>query len=112
MDAYRDQYAQLFGDTAKVRLLAISVDPDTMLAAWAGEKSYTPWTFLSDTGAVVGKQYGSIRALPDGRVLDNRTLFIIDPKGKIAHVMAPFREVDPTAYTELAEKVKQVSGGP
>jgi peroxiredoxin len=112
MNAYRDQYAQLFGDTAKVKLLAISVDADTTLAAWAKEKGYKPWTFLSDTGAVVGKAYGSAIVRPNGTMLDNRTLFIIDPKGKIAHVMAPFREVDPTAYTELGEKVKQISGGP
>jgi len=109
MDAYRDQYAQLFGDTSKVRVFAISVDPDTMLAAWAREGKY-PVTFLSDMGAVVGTKYGSIRALPNGTVFDNRTLFIIDPAGKIAHVMAPFREVDPTAYTELSAAVKRVSG--
>ena len=109
MDAYRDQYAQLFGDSSKVKVFAISVDPDTMLAAWAQEKNY-PVTFLSDVGAVVGTKYGSIRALPNGTVLDNRTLFIIDKKGKIAHVMAPFREVDPTAYTELSDAVKRISG--
>ena len=109
MDAYRDQYAQLFGDTSKVKVFAISVDPDTMLAAWAKEGKY-PVTFLSDVGAVVGTKYGSIRALPNGTVLDNRTLFIIDPAGKIAHVMAPFREVDPMAYTELAGAVKRISG--
>jgi peroxiredoxin len=108
MDAYRDQYAQVFGDTSKVTLLAISVDPDTMLAAWASEKRYT-WKFLSDSGAKVGRQYGAIRESPT-RVVDNRTLFIVDSKGQIAHVMAPFREVDPTAYTALAEAVKRVSG--
>jgi peroxiredoxin len=111
MDAYRDQYAQVFGDTAKVALLAISVDPDTMQAAWAREKGYKPWTFLSDTGALVGKAYGSAIVRPNGSLLDNRTLFIIDPKGKIAHVMAPFREVDPTAYTELGDMIKKVSAG-
>jgi hypothetical protein len=42
MDAYRDQYAKIFGDTSKVQLLAISVDPDTMLAAWAQEKELRP----------------------------------------------------------------------
>jgi peroxiredoxin len=99
MDAYRDQYAQLFGDSSKVKVFAISVDPDTMLAAWAKEKSY-PVTFLSDVGAVVGTKYGSIRALPNGTVLDNRTLFVIDKNGKIAHDMEPIREDDPNAYTE------------
>ena len=108
MDAYRDQYAQVFGDTSKVTLLAISVDPDTMLAAWAKEKGYT-WKFLSDSGAKVGRQYGAIRETST-RVIDNRSLFIVDPKGRIAHVMAPFREVDPTSYTALAEAVKKVSG--
>jgi peroxiredoxin len=109
MDAYRDQYATLFGENAKVTLLAISVDPDTMLAAWAREKGYG-WKFLSDSGARIGRQYGAILERPN-RVVDNRTLFIIDPKGKIAHVMAPFREVDPTAYTELGAMVKKISGG-
>ncbi len=111
MDAYRDQYAQLFGDSSMVKVFAISVDPDTTLAAWAQEKSY-PVTFLSDVGAVVGTRYGSIRTLPTGAVLDNRTLFVIDATGKISHVMAPFREVDPTAYTELGEAVKRASTKP
>jgi peroxiredoxin len=111
MNAYRDQYAQLFGNTGNVVLLAISVDPDTTLASWAQEKNYEG-TFLSDVGAVVGRQYGAIRVLQNGGVLDNRTLFIIDAKGKIAHVMAPFREVDPAAYAELGEAVKRIAGSP
>jgi peroxiredoxin len=110
MNAYRDQYAQLFGNL-KVTLLAISVDPDTTLASWAKENGYAG-TFLSDIGAVVGTKYGAIRPLPNGTVLDNRTLFIVDPTGKIAHVMAPFREVDPSAYTELTDAVKRIAGPP
>jgi len=110
MNAYRDQYAQLFDGRDKVVLLSISIDADTTLAAWTKEKSYD-WTFLSDSGAKVGKQYGSVRQLNSGAIIDNRTLFIIDKNGKIAHVMAPFREVDPAAYTELGEAVKRISGG-
>ena len=108
MNAYRDQYAQLFGPKDKVTLLAISIDPDTTLAAWAKERGYH-WTFLSDVGAEVGRKYGSVRLRADGTAMDNRTLFIIDPAGKIAHVMAPFREVDPTAYTELGDAVKRIA---
>ena len=52
------------------------------------------------------------RRLPNGTVLDNRTLFIVDSTGKIAHVMAPFREVDPSAYTELTDAVKRIAGPP
>ena len=111
MDAYRDQYAMLFGSGDNVKVLAISVDADTTLAAWAKERSY-PVTFMSDTGAVVGRQYGAYRQLPNGRVIDNRTLFIVDRKGKIAHVMAPFREIDATSYDSLAAAVKRVSGNP
>jgi peroxiredoxin len=111
MDAYRDQYATVFGDTSKVQLLAISVDPDTMLAAWAAEKSYKPWTFLSDPGATVGTAYGATRQIPNA-LLDNRTLFVIDRNGKIVHVMAPFRETDPTAYTALAAAITETSGKP
>jgi peroxiredoxin len=110
MNAYRDQYAQLFDGNDKVTLLAISIDPDTTLAAWAREQGYH-WTFLSDAGAQVGRKYGSVRLRADGSAIDNRTLFIVDPAGKIAHVMAPFREVDPTAYTELGAAIKRISGG-
>ena len=106
MDAYRDQYATLFDGGKGVTLLAISADPDTTLASWAKDKDY-PFTFLSDPEAKVGTLYGA--ALP-ARKIDNRTLFIVDPAGKIAHVMAPFREVDPTAYTELGEAVARIVG--
>ena len=57
---------------------------------------------------MVGRKYGALLERPTFTV-DNRTLFIIDRAGKIAHVMAPFREVDPAAYTELADQVKKVS---
>src|SRR5262245_61105994 len=112
MDAYRDQYAKLFNDGQGVKVFAISVDPDTMLASWAKEKNY-PVTFLSDSGAVVGKKYGVAIQLK-GRsgetfLLDHRTVYVIDKKGKIASVMSPFRETDPTAYTELEQAVDKVS---
>jgi len=109
MDAYRDQYATLFNDGKDVKVFAISIDPDTALASWAKDKNY-PVTFLSDVGAEVGKKYGvAIQFARGGQTmtLDHRTLYVIDKKGKIAHVMSPFRETDPTAYTELGEAVKK-----
>ncbi len=109
MDAYRDQYAQVFGGKDKVTLVAISVDPDTALASWARDRGYN-WVLASDPGAEVGLKYGSARRRPDGSLLDNRTLYVVAPGGRISHVMAPFREVDPTAYTELAEAVRKASG--
>jgi len=109
MNAYRDQYAQLFGTDAEVVLLGISVDPVDTLAAWARDADY-PFTFLSDPGGEVGKLYGAF-VERGGRVVDNRSLFIIR-HGKIEHVMAPFREIDPTAYEALGEAIRRVRAMP
>jgi peroxiredoxin Q/BCP len=97
MNAYRDQYAQLFRGGRGVVLIAISADPDTMQAAWARESEY-PFVFASDSGAAVGRQYGALASRPG---ITNRNLFLVGPDGKIAYRAVPFREIDPTAYTEL-----------
>src|SRR2546423_1555693 len=98
MHAYRDQYAQLFHDGRNVVLIAISVDPAETLAAWARDDEF-PYLFASDSGGVIGKTYGAHNPKFG---LDNRNLFVVGPDGKIAHVMAPFREIDPQSYKELA----------
>ena len=106
MDAYRDQYATLFRNGKKVVLLAVSVDPDTALASWARDKQY-PFRFLSDPDGAVGKAYGAW----EGKYkLDNRTLFVVGRDGKIAYVADPFREIDPTAYSELKTAIDQAAG--
>lgn len=105
MNAYRDQYATLFNGGKGVTLLAVSVDADTTLAAWAGEADY-PFVFLSDTDGTMGRLYGAWT----GR-LDNRSLFVIGPDGKIQHRQAPFREIDPTAYRELEAAIDRIAGG-
>lgn len=105
MDAYRDQYATVYNGGNNVVLLAISVDPDTMLAAWAREKNY-PFRFLSDSTGAIGRRYG---AYDLENKMDNRTLFVIGPDGKIASVQAPFREIDPTAYRQLEAVVDSIA---
>ena len=40
--------------------------------------------------------------------LDNRTLYVIAPGGKISYVAAEFQEVDPQAYVALGEAVDSV----
>jgi peroxiredoxin len=107
MDAYRDQYAKIFNNGEGVRLLAISTDADSALHSWARDKNY-PFTFLSDLSGDVGRLYGA--SVP-GRNIDNRSLFIVDRAGKIAEVMAPFREVDASAYRELEAAVARTLGG-
>jgi peroxiredoxin Q/BCP len=101
MEAYRDQYAKLFNNGRNVVVVAVSVDPDTALASWARDLQ-TPVLFASDVGQTVGKLYGSTRG-----AVDNRSLFVIDPGGKIVKRMQPFNELAQTSYDELQAAVQQ-----
>lgn len=104
MHAYRDQYAQLFHGGRNVVLIAISADPVDELAAWARDDEF-PFLMASDSATEVGRLYG---ALADRPGLTNRNLFVVGPDGRIAYRAAPFREIDPTAYTELGEAIDGV----
>jgi peroxiredoxin len=105
MHAYRDQYAQLFHDGRNVVLIGISVDPADTLAAWARDDEF-PFLFASDSGSVFGKRYGAFNPKYG---LDVRNLYVVGPDGKIAHVMAPFREIDPQSYKELGAAIDKVT---
>jgi peroxiredoxin Q/BCP len=105
MNAYRDQYARLFKDGRGVVLMAISADPDTALASWAKDSEF-PFLFASDSGTKVARQYGALADIPG---LTNRNLFVVGPDGKIGYRATPFREVDPTAYTELGAAIAKLS---
>jgi len=104
MNAYRDQYAQLFKDGRNVVLIAISADADTALASWARDAEF-PFLFASDTGTAVGKAYGAMSRFPG---ITNRNLFVVGPDGRIAYRATPFREIDPTAYTELGAAINKL----
>ena len=103
MNAYRDQYAQLF--KRNVVLIAISADPDTALASWARDSEF-PFLFASDTGTAVGKMYGALASRPN---MTNRNLFVVGPDGRIGYRATPFREIDPTAYTELGAAIDKLA---
>jgi peroxiredoxin len=102
MDAYRDQYAQIFKD-GKVTLFAISTDADTALASWAKDNELSVH-HAERRERRGGQEVRAFITTPRGP-LDNRTLFVIGKDGKIKTVMAPFREVDATAYEELAKAI-------
>ena len=104
MNAYRDQYANLFKNGRNVVLIAISADPDTALASWARDSEF-PFLFASDTGTAVARRYG---ALADRPGMTNRNLFVVGPNGRIAYRATPFREVDPRAYTELGAAIDKL----
>ena len=110
MEAYRDQYASIFNGGEDVALLAISTDEPEVLQDWAEEAEF-PFYFASDPGAEVGRLYGAFREVGDGRYIDYRTVFVVDSDGVIRYVAAPFREIDPTAYEELAVAIDAVAAG-
>jgi peroxiredoxin Q/BCP len=101
MNAYRDQYAQLFRNGRDVVLIAISTDADTALASWARDSEF-PFLFASDADGSVGRAWG---ATVPGRVMDNRNLYVVGPDGRVAWRAVPFREVDPAAYTALGAAI-------
>ena len=105
MHAYRDQYAQTFNLGRGVVLMAISADPVEELAAWARDDEF-PFLMASDAGLEVARAYG---ALFDRAPVTNRNLFVVGPDGRIAYRAVPFREVDPTAYEELAAVIDRLA---
>ncbi len=105
MEAYRDQYATLFNNGRNVVVIAISVDADTTLAAWAKESDF-PMLFLSDPGGTAGKLYGAHSARNN---TDDRSLFVIRPDGRVAYVTRPFKVLTPGAYTELGAVVDSLA---
>src|SRR4051812_31913318 len=105
MEAYRDQYATLFNNGRNVAVIGISVDADTTLASWAREEDF-PIVFASDPGGKVGQLYGAFDAK---NKLDNRSLFVVGPDGRVTYVAKPFKVMTPAAYTELAAAVDSLS---
>jgi peroxiredoxin len=112
MHAYRDQYAQILNNGQNVVLIAISNDPIEALHSWARDDQF-PFLMTSDRDLAVAKAYGSFNA--ERSRVSSRNLFVVGPDGRIAYRAVPFREMDPTAYTELGEAVKKLlpagSGG-
>lgn len=105
MEAYRDQYATLFKGGKNVVVIAVSADADTTLASWAREKDF-PMVFASDVGGKAGTAYS---AFDTKRNTDDRSLFVIDPTGKVSYVTRPFRVLAQDAYAELAAAVDSAS---
>jgi peroxiredoxin Q/BCP len=105
MEAYRDQYATLFNNGRNVVVIGISVDPDTALASWARDEDF-PVLFASDPGGKVGQSYAAFDAK---NKLDNRSLFVVRPDGRIAYVTKPFKVLTPSAYTDLAAVVDSLA---
>ena len=108
MEASPDQYSTLCNNGRHVVVIGISVDADTTLASWAREEDF-PVVFASDPGGKVGQLYAAFDAK---NKLDNRSLFVVRPDGRIAYVTKPFKVLTPAAYTELAAVVDSLAPPP
>jgi peroxiredoxin Q/BCP len=100
MESYRDQYAQTFQGGKKVTLVGVSIDSDTALISWATDAKF-PFHFAADTDRKVGVAYGA----NGGTGFHKRTLYVIDPTGKISYVTASFNQMSADAYTELGNAI-------
>ena len=105
MESYRDQYAQIFQDGKKVTLIGVSTDADTALISWAKDAKF-PFQFGSDESREVGKAFGASNGISGSH---RRHLFVIDPKGVISYVAAPFSQMAADAYTDLGKAVISAS---
>jgi peroxiredoxin Q/BCP len=105
MESYRDQYAQIFQGGKKVTLIGVSTDADTALISWARDAKF-PFQFGSDESRAVGKAFGASNGTSGSH---RRHLFVIDPKGVITYVAAPFSQMAADAYTDLGKAVMTAS---
>lgn len=107
MEAYRDQYATIFNNGKGVAVIGISTDDDTVQFNWARDSRF-PVYFASDPDIKVGKLYDVKYPLLN---YERRVVFVIDPSGKITHVMDPFKELVADSYTELGSAVAAAMKG-
>ncbi len=103
MESYRDRYADLFNGGEGVTLLAVSTDKTTDLEAWAKEANF-PMTFGSDVDGAMGRLFGANRG-----AMNDRSLFVIGPDGKIAYIARPFRQMAEEAYTDLGAAIDRLA---
>jgi len=111
MEAYRDQYASLFNEGRNVVLIGISNDPTEELHSWLKDADF-PFVFASDAannGATYAAFGGGLR---ESGSVDSRSVIVVGPDGRIAGVIPQFRQVDPTAYEELATIIDEVTPEP
>ena len=108
MEAYRDQYATIFNNGRSVTAIGISVDSDTALASWAHDAGF-PLLFASDPGGTVGRRYNAFD-MKNG--VDDRSLYVIAPNGRIAYHVPAFRQMSAGAYTDLEAAVDRVTPPP
>ena len=106
MEAYRDQYASIFRGGRGLTVLAVSNDPAEELASWASDSDF-PVLFGTDDDNSAAVAYGV--GTRDTGMPESRAVVVIDPQGRVSWTTPNFRQLDPTAYDELAAAVAAVA---
>ena len=109
MEAYRDQYASLFNEGRDVVLIGVSTDPLDEMTSWARDADF-PFLFASDPGSSVYAAFGGDPR--DNGMVGSRAVIVVDPEGRISHVIPRFNQVDPAAYEDLARAIDAVTPEP
>ncbi len=87
-------------------IFAISPDSPEDLASWAADADL-PVLFGSDTAGDAAEAYGVGRR--GNGMPQSRAVVVVDPEGRVSFSTGRFREIDPTAYDELAAAVAAVA---
>ena len=103
MHTFTDRFAELFGsDVEVVGISADSLDSHRRFAESIG----MPFRLLSDPSQRVAAMYGS----KGDNGYNRRTVYVIDPHGRIAYRDMRFGALDPKAYERLKSAVSSARG--
>jgi peroxiredoxin Q/BCP len=104
MRTFADQYDDIFGaDVVVVGLSTDSLESHVRFAQSLG----LPFRLLSDPDQKVSRKYGSAGE----KGYNRRTVYVIDPKGRVAYTDLRFGALDPKAYKELKAAVQSAKRG-
>lgn len=104
MQQFTDRYSEIFGDD--VVLVGISIDSVESHQRFA-QSLGMPFQLLSDPNQVVSKRYGSAGSNGYNR----RTVFVVNPEGRVTYRNLQFGALDPKAYDALKQAVARARQG-
>ncbi|HWA58302.1 MAG TPA: peroxiredoxin [Gemmatimonadales bacterium] len=104
MKTFTEQYADLFGDDVSV--VGISADSLGIQQRFAASVGL-PFRLLSDLDQGVSRKYGSA----DRNGYNRRTVYVINPAGRVSYVDLRFGALDPKAYKRLKQAIAAARRG-
>lgn len=103
MRTFAEQYGDLFGEGVTV----VGISTDSIETHIRFAQSLTlPFRLLSDPDQSVARTWGSAGDAGQNR----RTVFVIDPRGKVTYADRRFGALDPKAYERLKSAVLAARG--